>query len=199
MTHDIDCHVLTLPNTRMTWCDDCLDSLSGQPVNIHVVAGIPGDYKASRAKGFTKGSAPFVSFVDSDDWAIAGAFSACLDALRDTRLSMVWTCSYVADTAGRVTRSLNARRPHQLIVARREAVAAVLQDGPMDDEALWNRVGPWGAVQKLPLFGYVWREHDGGHHRRKDAGILADCKRTGEKKPARSGPGESQLRDVRRP
>ncbi len=75
---DIDVHIIRFkePDWMM---DRCLSSLNGQPVNIHIVKG-EAEFPAfkARAKGFSKGHAPYVSYVDPDDEVKPGAYEKML-------------------------------------------------------------------------------------------------------------------------
>lgn len=72
---DIDCHIII--HKEPQWkIDRCLASLEGQPVNLHLVEG-KEEYPpcAGRAKGFAMGSAPYITYIDPDDWVEPGAFA----------------------------------------------------------------------------------------------------------------------------
>ena len=157
----IDCHVLHLANQRDDWWQACRQSLEGQPINLHHLAGIPGDYTRARCEALPVGAAPFVSYVDPDDMVMAGAFARCLHALQTTDAAMVWTDSLVTyeDNPMAWARKLRPRRPHQLIVVRRDVMLGALVGGLAGDAELWRRVGQLGKVVHLDFVGYVWRDH----------------------------------------
>lgn len=157
-TAPIDCHVLWLPGQRDDWWQKCRQSLCGEPVNVHRVEGIPGDYVTARCRAFAVGSAPFVSYVDPDDWVMPGAFSHCLWKLADPDVVMVWTDS-VRAYEDRPPAPVKPYRPHQLIVARRWAVEQALEDGDAGDAELWRRVATLGKVEHVGIVGYAWRQH----------------------------------------
>lgn len=156
--HPIDCHVLWLPGQRDDWWQECRQSLLGEPINVHRVEGIPGDYVTARCRAFAVGSAPFVSYVDPDDLVTRGAFAHCLWKLAAPDVVMVWTDSVRLFESGE-RKLVNARRPHQLIVARRWAVEQALEDGDAGDAELWRRVAQLGVVEHLGIVGYAWRQH----------------------------------------
>lgn len=162
----IDVHILHLPHERREWRAACDDSLAGEPdIAIHHLDGIPGDYFASRRMGFSVGRQPFVSYVDPDDVILPGAFGDCLTFLRTNPLhSAVYTRSYKINLGEVAMEELETRRPHQLIVARREYVQASLPFARSDAD-LWERVAALGPIHRLDTFGYVWRDHADGHHR----------------------------------
>lgn len=78
----IDVHVLTHSKTRNEWLDRCLNSMRDQPCVVHVIEGVERNISAGRVRGFSAGSQEYVSFVDSDDYVLPGAFDAVLAALK---------------------------------------------------------------------------------------------------------------------
>ena len=74
----IDVHILT-HNEPQWQIDRCLESLKDEPINLHIVHGFDEwpPYQG-RALGFSKGTAPYVSYVDPDDYIVPGAFTKLL-------------------------------------------------------------------------------------------------------------------------
>lgn len=161
----IDCHILHLDGENAQWRAECDASLlrNAEPfVRFHHMDGIAGDYCGARRRGFLFGSLPFVSFVDPDDLVCEGAFGAAFSEMGEGDAA-VWTASLTI--RGQRLSPASHARPHQLIIARREAVEGALRDGAVDDRTLWGRVASVGAVRHLPhVVGYAWRDHPGGHH-----------------------------------
>ena len=56
-------------------------SLEGHPINIHTLPGIAGDLRQARYLGYSKGDAPYVSFIDPDDVALPGTYERALNLL----------------------------------------------------------------------------------------------------------------------
>lgn len=81
--YDIDLHILHF-REPMWMLNRCLDSLQGQPVNIHIIKGI-SEWKPDlgRTRGFTVGEAPFQTLVDPDDVVKPGAFEELSKYLSD--------------------------------------------------------------------------------------------------------------------
>lgn len=77
----IDVHVLTHEGTDKALLAKCLDSLEAQPCNVFVVDNAGEAVGAGRAKGYIKGQAELVSYIDSDDYALPGAFAAMVEAM----------------------------------------------------------------------------------------------------------------------
>ena len=60
--------------------DRCLDSLKGQPVNIHIVKGVKEWLpNKGRAAGFSMGTAKYMSFIDPDDVVVPEAYDRMLE------------------------------------------------------------------------------------------------------------------------
>lgn len=78
----LDVHILTLPDTRRNWQEQCIASvelaasLTDIPVHIHVIPGIQGHLGRARAAGYAAGTAPWKCYADDDDYVLPGAFKA---------------------------------------------------------------------------------------------------------------------------
>lgn len=83
----IDLHILVSRDTPERWVDHSLDmamravTRSPVPVTFHVLDGEPGHIGRARARGYAQGNAPFVTFVDDDDWLDVDAFAGLVDVL----------------------------------------------------------------------------------------------------------------------
>lgn len=63
----IDVHLIT-HNEPQWQLDRCLDSLKEEPIHLHIVQGFDEwPPNRGRALGYSKGTAPYVSYVDPDD------------------------------------------------------------------------------------------------------------------------------------
>lgn len=137
--YSIDVHVLHLPTDNKVWTERCSASLATEPVNVIDLPGVVGDYWKSRCLGFHLGKAPYVSFVDPDDFVLPGAFEACqkeLDADKDKNLVGVYTCDRQLDRDSPEVSAVSFTQPHvwsrelmestfcvhQIVVMRREFV-----------------------------------------------------------------------------
>lgn len=135
-----DVHVLTLETDNKDWLNQCLSSLEPEPVNVHLIPGIVGHIGKGRAAGFSAGSSPFVSFVDSDDYVMPGAFKRAVDKLESNpNLSAVCSAEQVMDEDGNVTKQNKYSNDydeltqgqfllyvHHLVVLRRSAIEQYL-------------------------------------------------------------------------
>lgn len=82
--HPIDTHVLIHHSrSRPQWLEQCLASLENEPTNVVLVDDPSTNVGEVRAIAMREGSAPFLSFVDDDDWVIPGVFAECLAHLED--------------------------------------------------------------------------------------------------------------------
>lgn len=155
----IDVHVLTHEGTKREWLCQCLESLRGHPVVVHVVDNAGRSVGEGRSRGYALGEEPFVAYVDSDDYVLPGCFDACLEGLERHRA--VVTLEYV-DVGGTI---IPVPKPaHSVAVYRREDVApyiARLRNSP--HTADWHLRRALRPAQ-LQVVGYVWRVHPGGDH-----------------------------------
>lgn len=157
----IDVHVLTHEGTRSDWLDQCLASLEGEGVTVHVVDNAGRSVGEGRARGYALGTHPYVSYVDSDDYVLPGCFAACRAGL-ETHHAVV--------TMERVVKGdfvFPAPRPeHAVVVYRRSDVEPHLHRlAASPHTADWYLRRLLRPVQ-LAFEGYVWRVHaDGDHHK----------------------------------
>lgn len=114
----IDVHMLVYDEPE--WMiDRCMQSLRNQPVNIHVVQGFDEfPPLQGRAKGLEQGSAPFVSWVDPDDWCEPDIYEKLLDKLHSSNADIVFCWEYVYTDKG----AYESRRPHHGILTHRSNV-----------------------------------------------------------------------------
>ena len=112
----IDVHIIT--HGEPQWMlDRCLKSLEGQPVNIHLVEGFTEfPPEKGRALGLSKGSAPYISWVDPDDWCEPDMYKRLLDLIETTGAEIVYCWEYVYLDDKVVVNT----KPHHGIVAKRE-------------------------------------------------------------------------------
>ena len=158
----IDIHVLTHEGTRLDWLDQCLQSLEGHPANVHVIDNAGHSVGEGRARGYAQGSAPYVAYVDSDDYVLPGCFEACLGGLEIHR--SVVTMEQIIYFDGR---TFPFPKPgHNVAVYRREDIEPHLHRmAGSHHSADWHTRALLKPVQ-LQVLGYVWRVHaDGDHHK----------------------------------
>lgn len=153
----IDIHVLTHSGTKPEWLDQCLKSLEGHPVVVHVVEGVEGSVGAGRAKGYALGDCEYVGFVDSDDYVLPGHYDLCLEALRTERAVVAY------ELEGSLMPS-SKRGYHNGVVYRREDVEPLLSAMADAHYAVDSLTRSTLRPTQLEHTGYVWREHAGGAH-----------------------------------
>ena len=121
----LDVHILTLPSSNKVWLAECVASVeaaakcAGFPVAIHVVDGIEGDMAASRKLGYSRGTFPYVTHVDDDDWVAPFAFAQLADHLG--RVDAIFGAE-VEVRGDRIEAA--TMRKHHLAVYRREIAEA---------------------------------------------------------------------------
>lgn len=182
--YECDVHIITGPNeTTPQWKEECFASLASEPINIHLLPPVPNHIGQARAKGFRLGTAPYVSFVDSDDRIIPGIFQKCIDILNtNSKVDVVWTLEEHIDKEGNIIKQVtesekkerlndiknnwnerSSRHIHQIVVSRREAIVPyfpLLEDWPyLAEKALWiSQVHDGLTFHLIPEAGYQWRK-----------------------------------------
>lgn len=159
----IDVHVLTHSETKKGWLMQCLRSLHGQACSVHVVEGVDGDIAAGRAKGFSQGSHPYVSFVDSDDWVLPGIMQACTEKMSQGHDAIVTDELVTVDE-----RVIRVQPMHHLIVVRRDAMERILPDyrNAAADKKCCEFLIRTFQAERFGLVGYVWRKDGHGSHQK---------------------------------
>lgn len=123
----LDVHVLVLEDTPQAWVRQRRDSLdravaeAGFPVNVFEVPGVLGHLGQARLAGYAMGGAPYVTYVDDDDWVEPDIFSVLAEHL-DGDNDAVFTAEFIHDVTGRTQVSTV---PHHLCVYRRPVIAGV--------------------------------------------------------------------------
>ena len=79
-TNFVDLHILRT-HSPQDWYDRAVASCEGEPVNLHLLEGIPGKVGLARAAAFRRGTAPYVAWVDDDDELVPGAIEQALAVL----------------------------------------------------------------------------------------------------------------------
>lgn len=172
MTHRIDVHVLTHEGTRQDWLEQCLESLRVEPVNTTVIDNTGLGVGAGRSRGYAIGTAPFVSYVDSDDYVLPGCFDACLVGLSTHRA--VVTMERVEYEDGR---AFPFPKPgHSVAVYRREDVMPHLHRMAASPHTTDKRLRDLLKPTQLEVLGYVWRVHAAGDHHKTMAAMAKEGK-----------------------
>jgi hypothetical protein len=168
--HLIDVHVLTMPGDNKEWFDKCMNSLKEESVNIQVCSGIKDDLGKARALAFRASNSNYVSWVDPDDYVLAGGFEACIDAIEKENTVAACTQEYITGISGKVDdKTFCNDWVHHLIVIKREIALKYLSDfenwdhnkatkseGRCFIESLIDKDYAISFINK-PF--YVWRRH----------------------------------------
>ncbi len=167
----IDVHLLVRGHENPEWLRQCLLSLKGHPIALHVAPGIEGDLNKARLDAVAHGSAEFVSFVDPDDIVLPGAFQACLDAIGAAdgaytrELLIRGDGSVIGENRQPGTPGTNPMAAHHVVVLRRRIVERV------EPFVRRHKFGcGWllsaaadalGGLKPTGTIGYQWRMHEG--------------------------------------
>lgn len=171
---EVDVHVLAYSG-KADWLGRCLGSLEHEPCRVQVIhGGFDGHIGAARAHAFTLASAPYVSWVDDDDWVIPGLIGACVGYLNAHYGCVgVYTDYYVVDELGEVVgecckgawdplkQLVSPVEVLHLHVTRRAPVMNYLeelQNWPTFEEyVLLGLLAGHGYWHHLPIIGYCKR------------------------------------------
>ena len=182
--HPVDVHILTLPE-RTHWLEECLVSLTNEPINIHLVGGVHHHVGKGRIQGFSQGTAEWVSFVDDDDLVLPGAFLAIESAIEEfPEARAVFTREELINDQGAVIKEARPipdrfnkphlfsllRWDHHLMVFHRETLQPYLKDlehFPMGCNAYLAKqfIKKYPCVMH-PVVAYQWRIHADNWHTR---------------------------------
>lgn len=116
MNNLIDVHLIT-HNEPQWQLDRCLDSLKSEPINLRIFQGFDEwPPIQGRALGYSKGTAPYVSYVDPDDYIVPGAFTKLLTAIQsgDYDAAYGWEIVIIKGVQGKILKV-----PHHAFVLRR--------------------------------------------------------------------------------
>lgn len=182
--HEVGVHMLTHAGSRPEWVQDAVGSLAGESVALTMIEDHEAHIGRRRAEGFrlSTGRHEFVSFVDSDDRVLPGAFAACLEALQASpEAAMAFTLEERIDASGNIVggpiknweylrSQMGASRfafhyAHHLCVYRLALVAQHLDEMAafpfMAESVLHARVLSSHSAVLVPRVGYQWRQHPG--------------------------------------
>lgn len=189
----VDTHILVHHSKapgRGVWLDQALAALEKQPTNILLVDDPSEDIGTLRAEAHAMGTAPYLGFVDDDDWVMDGAYDACLSVLdANPKLVGVYTSLRDVNLDGVVISGLwnkGAWNPrHQLThpfdvlhvhIYRREACMqyndAMRGWHTVEESLLMGLMVGWGDWQMIPIDGYRKRLHGFGAGARIDGHYL---------------------------
>lgn len=120
----LDVHVIVSADTQSDWVEDCLSSIrtaqknAGFPVEFHTVEGVPGHIGKARAKGYSLGINPYVTFVDDDDYILPNAFAQMKERLLEGGFDALATPEFIL----RNGEQFEGKSRHHLIAYRRDRV-----------------------------------------------------------------------------
>lgn len=171
----IDVHII---NTDRPYRKRCVDSLSGEPINLFEAPFIKGRIGKARVNGIKMGTSEFVSFVDDDDILVPGAFTRALDILQQG-FSAYYSNHYVMDVDGKVygrwfdkpAKAIGFSQEtqmHHIVVYRRELIEPVFAATELalyKERTLFNLASIYhGRVFGDDRMGLYWRVHEDSAH-----------------------------------
>lgn len=169
----IDVHVITLPNDDKILFERCIDSLRDEPVTVHIIKGVVGDFSAGRISGLSSGTHRWVSWVDPDDYVIPGAYQRLLDIVGSNKFA--WAAEKVITTDATLCGSYHEyinNQPHHMMIIDRDLINFdhIKQSEPTLVDYWTRRLKSKGVFD--PQVGYVWRSYGGMSIR---SGALQEC------------------------
>ena len=158
----IDVHMAISETANPRWLDLCLKSLRHEPIKLHIIEPVMGDFGEMRMRGISKGTHDFVGWVDPDDLIIPGSYQKLLNVI--DQHSFAWTNEQVWDTTRDLSRVFNMwteERPHHMHIIRRDSFD--LKDipeliGKEDKHKKWL-YDMAKSGKHLEQIGYIWRNY----------------------------------------
>jgi hypothetical protein len=163
---NLDVLITISESTPRHYVEECRRSVSvaasqaGYPVNVIEVPGVPGHIGQAMANGFARTMAPYVTWVDDDDFVLPPAF-ACLQRHFDRRPQAIVTRELHWHDNG--TRMTPFPGRHHLTVFRRDAVREEWFSEPVDIRR-HVLVEGLDVIDELSWV-YVYRIHDSAARR----------------------------------
>lgn len=120
----LDLHVLVMDYTPRAWLEQCRASIAEAaaavdfPVHVHYVPGVVGHIGLARQRGYAQGSAPFMTYVDDDDYVLPHAF-ACLEGAMRSDPAVIFTREIREQNGHQFKSDMR----HHLAVYRRDVLA----------------------------------------------------------------------------
>ena len=155
----LDVITIISDETPRTFVEQCRQSvrdathLAPYPVNLIEVPAVPGHIGQAMMDGISKGSAPYVAFVDDDDMVLPHAF-ACLSPHFEHQPTAVCAREIRLLANGRL---MPMNRRHHITAYRRTAIAGVdLQLFPSRPNEALLLACAHGAVDVMS-WAYVYR------------------------------------------
>lgn len=91
----LDVHILQHPEYRRWKVGRCLESCHSDRAHVHLLEGYPDHIGRGRVEGFSRGTQPFVTYVDDDDMLVPGTLDILVGLLEQTPVAAM---AYVFNT-----------------------------------------------------------------------------------------------------
>ena len=142
---ELDLHVLVRKDTPKDWLRQCFTSIHDAvanapfPVHVHRLPAVPGHIGRARAAGYAQGTAPYVTYVDDDDYLLPDAFTKIASALAE-QPDVVFPHEQVLQNGKFCTGHVR----HHLPIYRRDLIIDHTQWG------WWGDVAQIRAIERQP-------------------------------------------------
>lgn len=166
----IDVHILVTGAESKLWYQECVNSLAGRPVSLHVCNGILGDIPKSRALAISKGIHDYVGWVDSDDYALPGAYGKLLSVIGDAPFAWMNEYEYKYNMSMRHVSTSVRTQPHHIHIIHRDVLDYTIIENPHDGceySKVWTNAPAEIWIRKymsvgvhLNDVGYVYRRYN---------------------------------------
>lgn len=175
----IDVHVIVRKDENPTKLSKCLDSLVGEPINLHICDFIPKVGNA-RISALLKCKSDWVSWVDPDDYILPNAFSKCLETIKNNpHITAVYTNHWSLskkvskkwfNVISTETEKLwQLQQMHHIVVYKKSVIEAeypYMQDVVTKDKKLFNLAAlRSGTVKGIDEPLYMWNSEGGNHEK----------------------------------
>jgi len=169
----IDVHIIERDDPNEEWLRQALNSIPQEICTTHCFKAGGKSIAENRVAGFALGTKKYVSFVDDDDYVLAGTFERCLAFLEaDPHYAAVGSFEQISSGGEIISPDIDrlCRKDknhwdmlHHIIVFRRDKVEKylhVMKDKKFCEYNLKQAMKDDGHLAKiLPIVGYVWRRH----------------------------------------
>ena len=173
----------TRPNTRNALLEKCRASVAQILPHYaqHIVTEVNGPLELGRFRMQSLDVAPFIAFVDDDDYLLGDSLRWCMEALEATGAGVAFTDEVLINliTGQKMTTRSGVRcyenalsdpaSIHHLVVMDTSKVPAAIRamENLPADAAQW--LMHWGTAKvagaiHVPLDGYAWVMHNHQHH-----------------------------------
>ncbi len=157
----IDVHLLIHGEERTDWLAQCIQSLAGEPISLHICDAIPGECPRARSTAIRKGTNDYIGWIDPDDFIIPGSYQRLINIIG--KRSFAWAKEEVwayDDNCETVKYKTENKLPHHIHIIHRDILDYSIIENPVHP----NSPDAW--TQRLMVdgifddnIGYVYRKY----------------------------------------